>query len=410
MKLKTKINCCLFLCICSFTFGQISEYNYKRELVGVNDRWHTIELPNEIFSKISPNLSDLRIYGITTENDTIEAPYLLNISKGKTIINEINYNSINKSFNKNGYYFTFKIPAKEPINQIKLDFKRDNFDWKIELQGSQNQQEWFQILDNYRILSIKNERTNYQFTNINFPNSNYLFYRLRINSKQKPLLDNTKISFEEFSGADLKDFEIKTVKVNESKQKKETVIDVELENTVPVSILKINMADTYDYYRPITIKYLIDSVKTEQGWHYNYGTLSSGTLSSIEENKFKFTSTVLQNLKIIIHNNDNEPLTFKNLNIKGYSHGLLARFTKPAIYFLTYGNSRTSSPNYDLNHLTSIIPDSLTMLSMKGEKIIDKKEIVEAEPLFKNKTWLWALMTIIILVLGWFTLKMMQKN
>jgi len=410
MKLKTKINSCLLLFICSFTFGQIGEYTYKRELEGINDQWHTIELPKEIFGKISRNLSDLRIYGITIENDTIEAPYLLNISIGKTIINEINFKSINNSFNKNGYYFTFKIPAKATINQIKLDFKRDNFDWKIALQGSQNQQEWFQILDNYRILSIKNEQTNYQFTNINFPNSNYLYYRLRIKSKKKPLLENTKISLEEFSGANLNNFAVKKVTVNESKPMKETIIDVELENTVPVSMLKINMADAYDYYRPITIKYLTDSVKTEQGWHYNYSILSSGTLSSIEESTFKFNSTVLRNLKIIIHNYDNEPLTFKNLEVKGYSHKLTARFTKPATYFLTYGNSRARNPNYDLNHLTSNIPDSLTRLTMKGEMVIDKKEVPITEPLFKNKTWLWALMAIIILVLGGFTLKMMKKN
>jgi len=410
MKLKTKINSYLFLFICSFSFGQIGEYTYKRELEGIKDKWHTIELPNEIFSKISPDFSDLRIYGITTQNDTIEAPYLLNISKGKTIINEIIFKSINNSFNENGYYFTFKIPAKESINQIKLDFKRDNFDWKIALQGSQNQQEWFQILDNYRILSIKNEQTNYQFTNINFPNSKYLYYRLRINSKKKPLLDNTLISFEEFSGVKLKNFAIKKVTVNESKSTKETVIDVDLKNTVPISIIKLNMADTYDYYRPITIKYLTDSVKTEQGWYYNYSILSSSTISSIEESKFRFNSTVLQKLKIIIHNYDNEPLSFKDLEVKGYSHSLISRFTKPAIYFLTYGNNKIGRPNYDLNHLTSNIPDSLTMLTMKGVKIINKKEAAITDPLFKNKTWLWALMVVIILVLGGFTLKMMQKK
>ncbi|MCF6347513.1 MAG: DUF3999 family protein [Flavobacteriaceae bacterium] len=408
--MKLKINIYLLLLVCSYSYGQIDEYNYKRELQGIIDQWHKVELPNELFGKVSSNLSDIRIFGITTDNDTIEAPYLLRILTEKTASKEVNFKTINSSHNEKGYYFTFKIATKESINQIRLGFKQDNFDWKIILEGSQNQQEWFHILDNYRILSIRNEQTDYQFTNITFPDSNYRYFRLLINSKNKPELKTTKITFHEVSGANLRKYTIRKVKINEKRSAKQTVIDIDLENPVPVSILKFNMENTFDYYRPITIKYLTDSVKTEQGWHYNYNTLSSGTLSSIEKNKFKFNSTTLQKLKIIIHNHDNEPLLFKNLEVKGYTHELIARFTKPAKYYLTYGNSITRKPNYDLNHLTTNISDSLTTLTLKNEQIIDKKEAPTVEPLFKNKIWLWAIMTIIILLLGWFSLKMIRKG
>ncbi len=408
--MKLKINIYLLLLVCSYSYGQIDEYNYKRELQGITDQWHKVELPDALFGKVSSNLSDIRIYGITTDNDTIEAPYLLQILRGKTSSNEVSFKTINSSHNEKGYYFTFKIPTKEFINQIKLDFKQDNFDWKLTLEGSQNQQEWFRILENYRILSISNEQTDYQFTKVTFPNSNYRYFRMLINSKKKPELETTKITFDEVSGANLKNYVIKKVKISEKKSAKQTIIDVDLENPVPVSILKIKITDTFDYYRPVTIKYLTDSVKTEQGWHYNYRTLSSGTLSSIEKNKFKFNSTTLQKLKIIIHNHDNEPLKINTLEVKGYTHELIARFTKPAKYYLTYGNSKIGKPDYDLNHLATNIPSTLTTLTLKSEQIIDKKEVPTVEPLFKNKIWLWAIMAIIILLLGWFSLKMIRKG
>src|SRR5690606_40823506 len=61
--------------------------------------------------------------------------------------------------NESGYFFTFEMPAREPINQLYLQFKEKNFDWKIRLEGSHDQQEWFTIADDYRIVSISNQLT-----------------------------------------------------------------------------------------------------------------------------------------------------------------------------------------------------------------------------------------------------------
>ena len=408
--MRLKINSYLLLFVCFYSYGQMDQYNYKRELQNVTDEWHTIDIPNRLFSKISHNLSDIRIYGINAQNDTIEAPYLLRVLSEKIVSKEISFKIINSSHTEKGYYFTFKIPIEETINQIKLDFKKDNFDWRITLEGSQNQQQWFQILDNYRILSIKNRQTDYQFTKLNFPNSKYRYFRLLIKSKKKPALSTTKIRLDTVSDYNLRNYILKNIKITESKSTKQTVIDVDLKNPVPISLLIFNMADTFDYYRPITIKYLTDSVKTEQGWHHNYNILSTGTLSSMEKSKFKFDSTILQKLKIIIYNHDNEPLKINNLEVKGYTHQLIARFTKPATYYLTYGSNAIDKPSYDLNHLTNTIPTTLKSLPLKSEQIIDKKANPKVKPLFKNKIWLWIVMGIIILVLGGFSIKMMRKD
>jgi len=408
--MKLKINNFLLLFVCFYSYGQMDQYNYKRELQDVSNQWHTIDIPNALFSKISYNLSDIRIYGINAKNDTIEAPYLLRVLSEKTVSKEISFKIINNSHTKEGYYYTFKIPLEDTINQIKLDFKQDNFDWRITLEGSQDQQQWFQILNNYRILSIKNRQTDYQFTKINFPNSQYQYLRLLIKSKKKPALTTTKIRLDTVSDSNIRNYSLKNIKITERKSTKQTVIDVDLENPVPVSILTFNMADTFDYYRPITIKYLTDSVKTEQGWHHNYNILSSGTLSSMEKSKFKFDSTILQKLKIIIYNHDNEPLKIKSLEVKGYMHQVIVRFAKPATYYLTYGNNTIGKPSYDLNHLTNTIPATLTPITLKKEQVIDKKSMPVTEPLFKNKIWLWVVMGIIILVLGGFSLKMMRKD
>ncbi len=411
MKYPIRISCFLFLiATCSFSYGQMAEYNYKRELNEVSEQWSKIILPNEIFEKTSQDLSDLRIFGLTASNDTIEAPFLLREITEKISSKEVAFNTLNASHNEKGYYFTFEIPTIESINQIKLNFAQENFDWRIDLEGSQDQQEWFKLVENYRILSIKNDHTDFQFTKVTFPSSKYRFFRLLIHSKEKPELSAASIEQHEITDGKFRKYNIKKINTQENKQSKQTEVDIELQLPVRVSHINIGIADAYDYYRPVTIKCLTDSFRTEQGWKYNYSTLTSGILNSLEKNEFNFNSKTVQKLKIFIDNRDNQALTIDTIEVKGYIHELIARFTIPSTYFLTYGNKSASSPNYDIKRFTNNIPETLKTLELGEEMTIAKKEIPMAEPLFKNKIWLWVIMIVIITLLGWFSVNMIKKN
>ena len=410
MKLKINISIYLLLLACSCTYGQVDQYKYKRELKGITNQWHKLTLPNGVFSKTQSDLSDIRIFGVLPNNDTVEAPYILQQLTDEISSKEVIFTLINQSRNDKGYYFTFEIPARNQINKISLDFKQQNFDWQIELEGSHNQQEWFTILDNYRILSINNSLSNYQFTKLSFPNSKYRYYRLLVRSDVKPKLITAKISLYKIKVANYKIHPISKISVNEDKKAKQTIIDIYLEMPVSVSYLNIDIGNKFDYYRPITVKYLSDSSKAEQGWRYHYSTLTSGTLSSIEKNGFKFRSTILQKLKIIIHNHDNEPLKVDSATLRGYNYELIARFNDKGNYYLVYGNENASWPQYDINRFTNKIPEILTGLKLGKEQLIENEEIRTSEPLFNNKVWLWIIMTVIILLLGWFSIRMLQNK
>lgn len=410
MKLKIKTVVLLFLLASTFSYGQMEQYSHKREIKGVSEQWHKIVLPNEIFAKVSQNLSDIRIFGITANNDTVEAPYILQHREDKIFTKELAFESINTSYNNKGYFLTFKISASEAINQIALNFEQQNFDWQLKLEGSQNQQEWFTVVDNYRILSIKNELTDFHFSTLTFPSSTFRFYRLFINSKEKPDLKSASIVQQNRVDGVFRDCPIKNMVTKENKQTKQTEIDIELQIPVPVSYFKIAVTDSFDYYRPVTIKYLSDSLKTEKGWKYNFHTLASGTLNSLEVNDFKISAKTVRKLKILIHNQDNQPLNIDTILIKQYIHELDARFTETATYFLTYGNERVNKVHYDIDRFKNKVPQKLIALELGNEQTIAKMDTPDTEPLFKNKIWLWLIMTVIMIVLGWFSVEMVRKN
>jgi hypothetical protein len=410
MKLIIKFLACLFLFTGTFSFGQMNQYSYKRELKGISEQWHKIVLPDDIFGKTSQDLSDIRIFGITTKNDTIEAPYLLKLRTGNVTSINVPFRLINTSYNPKGYYFTFEVPGAEPVNQIKLDFKQKNFDWKVTVEGSHDQKEWFTLAGNRRILSIKNELTTFQFTTLFFPDSKYRYFRLFIDSGEKPDLTEASISQNETVEGSYRNYPIKKIDIKENKQTRETEIYVALPLPVPVSLVSIKIRNTFDYYRPMTIEYVTDSFRTDQGWSYNYSTLHSDILNSLEKSEFTFTSTTVQKLKICIQNQDNTSLSIDSIRIKGCVHELVARFTESATYYLTYGNEHASGPDYDIGRFTDKIPDSLQTLNLGPELKIERQNAEKAEPLFKNKAWLWGIMTFIVLILGWFSVKMIRRN
>jgi hypothetical protein len=400
----------LFLAFFQISYGQMDQYHAKRKLTGITAEWHRLVLPDVLFQHLNDGLSDLRIYGITENKDTVEASYLLERKEDELTSESIDFKLINQSKTGDGFYYTFELGDETEVNEIKINFSESNFDWRLNLEGSQDQKSWFTIEEDYRILSIENEITNYRFTDLVFPLSKYRYYRILVKSKTDPGLLSASVSMNRTLTGNYRYYNLISTKISTDKSSKQTLIDVELKQLVPLSKIKVWTSSPFDFYRPITLKYLADSVKAETGWIYTYQNLTSGILSSIENNTYNFQSTKLKKVQIVIDNGDNPELKIDSVSVYGFVHELKIRFTEDADYYLVYGNATASDPNYDIAHFQNDIPANLTELVLGEEELIEKTSVPVTEPLFKNKMWLWVIMGIIILVLGWFSLSMLKKK
>ncbi|MET0570894.1 MAG: DUF3999 family protein [Pedobacter agri] len=408
LKLKTNIFILLFACFATAN-AQTNAYKFKREITGVNSLWHSMKLPDGLYKNANAGFEDLRIFGIKGK-DTLEVPYLLKQRADQIISKEIDFKPVNESANANGYYYTFELKNVTEINQINLAFKEANFNWDVTLEGSNSNSEWFTIVKDYRILSIKNKDTDYQFTKLSFPDSKYQYLRLMIKSPVKPGLLEALINKTDTVKGTYQDVKYKTFELKNNTVDKETVIDVTLENPVPLSYLKLNAQSDFDFYRPIKIEYATDSFKTDKGMQYNYAPLFEGTISSLEKSEFNFQNTIASKLKITIQNNDNKPLRLNGLALKGNLYEIIARFDNPTLtYALYYGNENVTAPSYEIEKFENEIPSILTAVTIGNQKENPAYSIKIEKPLFENKTWLWALMAVIIALLGWFSYKMLKN-
>lgn len=390
---------------------QLAQYSYQRALNGVSEQWHKVVLPSDIFAKTTQNLVDLRVFGIAASGDTLEIPYLLHVARAEVDQKNRNFRMLNTVKNERGYFFTFEIPTAEAVNQIELDFKQKNFDWRVRLEGSNNQQEWFTLLEDYRILSIQDDMTTFNYTQLKFPTASYRFFRMAIDSKESPELLSASILSSEVREGRMQQFPVKQMAIQQNKASKQTAIDIELPMPMRVSQLEVIVQDEVDFYRPLSIQYLSDSVSTPKGWHYTYTTLYTGTLQSFQKNAFLLEDRTLQKLKILISNQDNLPLTIAGVEVKGHEHELWLRVPdRTSTYYLAYGNPQATRPSYDLSRFTDKVPFELLPLELGLEVILEKEAPLAVKPLFQDHKWLWAVLVLSLLMMGWFTVKMIRKG
>ncbi|WP_431471995.1 DUF3999 domain-containing protein [Nonlabens sp. SCSIO 43208] len=399
----------LFLFIASLTFAQLHTYEYKRSIERPTDSWHKINIKPEMYKHLNQRLSDMRIYGVS-KTDTTQVPFLMHSSTSKKVNRDLAFELINQTKNEDGIFFTFKLEDAQIINKIHLDFIETNFDWKIQLDASNDQKEWYTLLDDYRITSIKNKQVTYQYSQLHFEPSEYQYYRVLVKNIDKAELDRARLRrFEVEKGENIS--YPSTITKKETTNSNESLVFTQMDDTARISRVLINIKSNFDYYRPFKLEYLADSVKLDDGYRYQYATLITGVLDSSSDNTYTFPATTCKKLRLNIYNGNNEPLYVDSFNVSGFRDYLLARFTKEADFFLAYGKENDQLPSYDIEKFKDNIPEELTSLSL-GEEIliIPNQPMVEEKGLFENKLWLWILMILAIAIMGGFTLKMLRSE
>ena len=397
----------LYICN-SMVYGQMSTYRYQSQLQGMQNEWHSLNIPIEVLEKCSQQLSDIRIYNIN-QNDTVEVPYILKYTKGQTMQTEVDFTTINKSVKQGSFFYTFETLNKATINEINLNFGSSNFDYYVNLQGSNNLKDWFDIAKNYRILSFNNRGEVFSFNKVRFENSKYRYYRLEIPALNDPQVKGASLTAISTFEEEAQFYTPQKCTVKENKNDKSTQIEIAFDHKIAANQLELIFDQTQDYYRNIVVYYLVDSVKTQKGWFQNYAKVVSGVVSSFEKNSFEFDKTFLQKIKVVVSNNDNQPLNFSGAVVKGFVHKILASYDKAGDYYLVYGNKNAQAPSYDLYNFESKIPKTLQPLSL-GKTSLMRNAASKTAPLVENKMWLWVVIVVFSAILGWFSIRMLKKN
>jgi hypothetical protein len=77
---------------------------------------------------------------------------------------------------------------------------------------------------------------------------------------------------------------------------------------------------------------------------------------------------------------------------------------------LAYGNPGAPRPKYDIASFTNNIPDPLIEVKLVEEERVISETTRTTVPLFQDKTWLWIIIALIMVILGWFSIRMIREH
>jgi hypothetical protein len=394
----------LILFFCANVLAQETQFSYKRKIENVKvEDWYAIALPPDLFWHCENDFRDLRIFDLTRP-DTLEIPYLLDILDTEVTKHEVVLSTLNQSRKGNEYYVTF-LNSGYKVNYLELAFAETNYFGTVNVEGSNDRKQWFELANDEKIFSVQNSREQYASSIVNFPLTDYPYLRLTIASADKLTFSSATFRLDEIKPGSF-DTIPTTLSVSTDKKSKRTILEVSLDHYRPVSNVAFEIDSKNDFYRQMTVETLLDSSKTERGWIRNYKMVSGNLITSFKPNQFSIPFTLTSRIRISIENYDNPPLQISGVKLNGAKVQLRAKL-KSDLSFLFYGNSSEYKPTYDLEHFKEKIPLQPIEASLAIEENIGKTPAT-ISAIFENKAWLWGILIALIALLGFFTLRMMK--
>src|SRR4051812_39086617 len=188
----------LFILLClTVLLSAAQSYQWRASIDSVPaDGFYRIALNPSVSTHLHPGFYDLRIL-----SGNKEVPYILQKEEpAKRTVLFKEYEITSKELHAGAIsYITLRNSAKNSIDNIQLVVRNSDVAKSIKLTGSDEQIEWFTIKDNYDFYSVFSTKETSEITILNFPLSNYEYYRLEINDKKSKPINIIKAGYYDYN-------------------------------------------------------------------------------------------------------------------------------------------------------------------------------------------------------------------
>lgn len=403
----------VFLLLSVTGYSQPDHYQFKRRLDSIGgEGYYFIPLKPEVTAFCKSDLSDIRLFNINGK-DTIEIPFVFQDRGDKIKSNAFDIDMINNvEKEKCCSFITLKLKGKKILNTIHLDIEDVNFDKQLVLEGSNDNKEWFTIMTHLRIVGFENGSIKFSSTSIEFPDTEYEYFRIKFNddSSEKVKVRSAYAYENQTDKGRYDELEIRSIKQSENKKDKISEIIADLGLKHRVDHLSLQVDSKSDFYRSINIYKSNGRYTSEKGGGEIWQLVGSGVISSERENVFLLDNTQTGILKVEVLNYDDRPLVITSVKAYYECIDLIAKLPLKGDTYLCYGNPDASAPVYDLVHFADKLPTDAPVIAYgKAEgKILSAK--IKEQGWIENKIWLWIAICSLVVLIGFFALKMIRNE
>ncbi|MBC7922242.1 MAG: hypothetical protein H7Z75_14265 [Ferruginibacter sp.] len=394
--------------------GQGQPFRYRADVEPVaQGGFCRIMLSPSVLGHLNEQLSDIRLY----DDQQREVPYLLKREK------PVQYNTLFREYEvvskvmtpKVGTSLVLRNAAKNRINNLSLVIKNANVRKKARLSGSNDAQTWFVIEEEYHLGAIDNDAATTEAKLLNFPLSDYEYYRLDINDSLSAPLNILRAGYYDEYAENGKYSEIPglTFTRRDSTASRQSYFRLLLKDTVRMDKLTVQVRAPTLYRRTARLcqRVMRRGKRGRRSWEYQ--PVGSLELRSSGENTGYLNGLRAKELYLIIDNEDNPPLAIGGLKAHQLNTYLVVELRPGKPYHLEFADRTadrpgTAAPSYDLRYFQDKIPTRLATVRI-GEITATQSARNSSPTLFTNQKVIWLALGLVLAGLGYLSYRMLKE-
>ncbi len=373
-----------------------SQSSYKVLLQDIRETgFYKIMITPDIAAKSNPGLSDFRIFS----EDGKQVPYILKREKAFISQQALEEFPVIAQLTKDSLselVVETTSPAKDGEYSLVLTIHKAVALRTARVSGSNDNTTWYAIVDNFIIGKNSNNGGAEYLEFVPIAANNYRYLKISIFDKGLPPLNISKIGRlqTQYIQGNYTALPSPRILQKDSSNKK-SYVTLQFEDSYPIAKLNLAITGTALYRRTA---YAYDTLGYPLGDAILMPNSDSVLLSGRKEKK----------VLLIIENEDNEPLTVKNVLGWQLEEVAIASLQNDTRYYIETGNKGASQPIYDLRFFSeSILPLEEIIIPKTLEPVAQKQETKVSEKI--NKGWIWVFIIIALLCLLLLSYKLLQN-
>lgn len=371
------------------------DWHFVKEIVlpsGLSEEGLVEIIPDEeVFAEASSGLVDLRIIS----GSDVETAYIHEISKG-----ESSSEVISASVRERGYipgeYDTFVVDIGREgslHNRIEIVTSSVNFRRDVLVESSSDADTWAEVAEQSIYDFTLTERgVSTRDTLVRYPETTSRYLRVRIMDDGEGSLATTGARM--FIAREVPPREVEWPAaisfVYEDSENNATVVDIDMgRNGLPSHILSLKVSDV-NFYRTVSL----DASADGENWRR---LVSNAAIYSYDTPKFvggnlviTYPETRTRFFRLIVRNEDNPPILFEDVEVKGLGRRIVFMAEPGESYQLYYGNAEARRPSYDLAHIFPYLETENLPLAVLGPQVETQPlpSLTPTTPVSEELPWL----------------------